>query len=156
MDECEICGRKSDVLYLVDIDGTQLSVCRKCSSGKEVLQTFGKQAEAARQVYARAPDLSSEEIIDDYGKAIRHARESLGLPAKVLAERINEKESTLVRIEAEHALPDDRLARKLERALGIRLIATKEGAEHHHAQQQRHGEVTLGDAAIIKKPKEGE
>lgn len=155
MDECEICGRKSDVLYLVDIDGTQLSVCRRCSSGKEVLQTFGKQAEAARQVYSRAPDLSPGEIIDGYGKAIRHARESLGLPARVLAERINEKESTLVRVEAEHALPDDRLARKLERALGIRLIAS-EGAEHHHAQQQRRGEVTLGDAAIIKKPKEGE
>ncbi len=155
MDECEICGRKSEELYLVDIDGTQLSVCRKCASGKEILQTFVKPQEERKMVYTRAPDLSAGEIVDNYGRVIRQARESMGLPAKVLAERINEKESTLVRVEAEHALPDDRLVKKLEKALGIRLIS-REGTAHQHFQQSNHGDVTLGDAAIIKRPKEEE
>jgi putative transcription factor len=154
MEECEVCGRKSAELYLVDIEGAQMRACKRCSAGKQVLQTFGKEQQTRTQVHSRTEE-ESDEIIEDYGRVIRGARQALGLPARVLAERINEKESTIVRVESGHALPDDRLARKLEHALGIKLII-KEGRNRQHYSQSRPQGVTLGDAAIIRKDLSGD
>jgi len=154
MEGCEVCGKGSDDLFLVDIEGAQMTVCKACAKGKTVLQEFTDREEP--QIQQRAVQSKSDvsEVVENYGKIIREARDRLSLPSKALAERINEKESTLVRVEKGEALPDDRLARKLEKALGIRLIVSAESDRKSYAYSKQSG-VTLGDAAVIKKGKKG-
>ena len=154
MEECEVCGKGSEDLFLVDIEGAQMVVCSRCSKGKKILQEFSERKEA-QTAYRPIQSRSDEyEVVEHYGRIIRSAREALGLPAHVLAERINEKESTLVRVEKEEALPDDKLARKLEKALSIRLTARAE-PERRHFSYSKHETITLGDAALIKKDEKG-
>ncbi len=150
MDECEVCGRKSDQLYLVNIEGAQMIVCASCAKGKDVIKEFSEKREETpmrhRQVHRESDEL---QVVENFGSIIRHARESLGLPSKVLAERINEKESTLVRVEKGEMLPDDRLAKKLEKELGITLIV-KEGIERKQYSAKDNEQLTIGDSAVIK------
>ena len=155
MEACEVCGRGSEDLFLVDIEGAQMIVCRQCSKGKKVLQEFSDKKEAPAVINRPVRSRDDEyEIVEHYGRIIRNAREAVGLPSHVLAERINEKESTLVRVEKEDALPDDRLAKKLEKALGIRLLVKSETDRRHFSSSKQEG-ITLGDAAFIKKDEKG-
>ena len=125
MEECEICGRKAGNLYLVELEGAQMVACSECSKGAKIIEQL-KTAEKIEQ--AKRPEKTVEElqVVENYGKTIRRAREMMGIPLKVLAEKINEKESTLFRIENEHTLPSDKVAKKLEKELGIRLIVKEE------------------------------
>lgn len=136
MTECEICGRSTDDLYEIKVEGAMMLVCRRCSAGKEVLHKFGKETKQTirQSVGTRAaPSRGSgnagegeEEIVDNYGEVIRSAREALGLPLRVLAEKINETESSLARIERQKAPPGDKARKKLEKELGIKLMAKGE------------------------------
>lgn len=152
MDECEVCGRNSNDLYLVDIEGAQMTVCASCAKGKDILQEFSDREKPEPKLFKRAPK-EELQVIDNFGAVIRHARESLGLPAKVLAERINEKESTLVRVEKGEMLPDDKLAKKLEKELDIKLIV-KESVEKKRYPSSKQDGVTLGDSVVIKGKKD--
>ncbi len=148
MEECEVCGSKSEDLYLVDIEGAHMIVCAACAKGKDILQEFSNKEKTAAKSFKRAP---KEEflVIDNFGSVIRHGRDLLGLPTKVLAERINEKESTLIRVEKGEMLPDDRLAKKLEKELGITLIV-KGSIEKSPYSASKQAQVTLGDSVVVK------
>ncbi len=67
-------------------------------------------------------DLDEDLIVPDYASIIRKARESLGLTQEQLGRLINEKPSVIRRIESGAMVPTPVIARKLERALKIRLI----------------------------------
>ena len=152
MEECEVCGKKFNDLYLVEIEGAQMMACRNCSQGKEILRSFSDAK--AEPVVVRTQKRDAVEVVENYGKIIKHARESLGLPTKVVAERINEKESAIIRVEEEKGLPDDRLAKKLEHFLGIRLLVSQE-AEKKSYSNAKQSEVTIGDSIIIKDKRKG-
>ncbi len=151
MEECEICGRKAANLYLVELEGAQMVACSECSKGAKVLDqlTTAEKVEQAKRPEKKVEEL---QVIDKYGLAIRRGRESLGIPLKVLAEKINEKESTLFRVENEQMLPGDKLAKKIEKELGIRLIVKEEPTASQHFQTKSN-EVTLGDALLLKDKK---
>ena len=68
---------------------------------------------------------------------------------KVLGEMINEKRSTLLRVEEEKMQPNMALAAKLEKALGIKL-SEKESDEKGSAPKAD-APITLEDAAMKKK-----
>ena len=61
-------------------------------------------------------------LTEGFGEKIRLARQKRGLLIKELAQQIFEKESFLHKIEQGKHAPDERLARKLEKFLGIKLI----------------------------------
>lgn len=70
------------------------------------------------------------EVVENYAYLVRTAREKLGLTAAELAARIKEKESVVKRVESGRLRPTIELARKLERALGVKLLEkTSEGEE---------------------------
>lgn len=120
--ECEICGKKIiGKAYLVKVDSTQLIACEECANGKEVIRVIGEEKKEKTKKEIEAKE-EREEIAIDYGERIKRAREELKIPLKVLAERINEKESYLKRIEDQEVLPSEELARKLEKELGIKLF----------------------------------
>jgi len=74
-----------------------------------------------KDVYAQAKTV---EIIEDYGKVIREARQSKGMDLDQFSDSINEKKGTIAKIESNKLIPDDKLAKKIERALDIKLFDT--------------------------------
>ena len=63
---------------------------------------------------------------DDYSKAIKNARELLGIKQEELGMKINEKPSVISHLEAGSIKPTDALARKLEHFLKIELFVPAE------------------------------
>lgn len=149
--ECEICGAEVDTLYEIEIEGATMLVCSVCAKGKHLTGKVVKEKEERPAPVAKAPVEGNEtELIDNYGEAIRKAREKLGLPLKVLAEKISEKESTLERVEKQKTLPNDKLVGKLEKELGIKLTKPVEhGREANVAKPSE--PISLWDAAEKKK-----
>ncbi len=126
MEECELCGRKISTAYVIEVGSAHLRVCQKCAEGKKVIAIESeKQREKAIGIHKQVQNNSDmPELIDNYGSVIRDARNRMQLPLKVLAEMINEKESLLLRIEENKAMPSLELAKKLEKVLHIKLEDT--------------------------------
>ena len=151
MSECEICGRQTETLYEVNVEGAVMLACAKCSKGKNVIREIGEAREQTRSIsggYQREP-VVEEEVVENYGEIIRKAREALGLPLSVLAEKISEKESNLARIEKQATLPTEKTRKKLERELGIKLVVAGE-AKRSVIDSDRKEPISLWDAAEKK------
>lgn len=138
--DCEICGKEIGKLRQSVVDGNTLFVCEDCASfGKEKAvekteETLQRQAPRNTTPQSTMPqktimppefrrkefDLGLE-IVDDFGKQVRKAREVKGLTTKELAMKIFEKESLLHRIENQAIKPSDEMIKKLEKQLGIQL-----------------------------------
>jgi len=128
---CEMCGNDSSFLDTVLIDGAQLQVCPSCAKyGTKVGRAppaasvekglERRQRNAPRDVYARRD--TGEVLVYDFAAKIRIARQSQGMTPQELAQKINEKKSVLSKIESGNMRPDDRVRKKLERALNIKLM----------------------------------
>ena len=150
MPECEICG-SGEAEYIILVEGAKLSVCRDCSGSGKLLRGPPKR-EFRAAAGGAVPSSRELEIAEGYGQLISEARKRLGLPIEVLAERINEKLSSLERVEHERMLPDQKLCHKLEKELGIKLL--REVAESQTSPvSSSKGGMTLGDILEIQKKK---
>jgi putative transcription factor len=146
--ECEICGKEGSG-YIILVEGAKLNVCHECSGAGKLLR-----APVAPQHEREQPRARQElEVIDGFGAAIAAARKRMGLPLEVLAERINEKHSFLERVEHEKTLPDEKLAHKLEKELGIKLLQETSTGSAVTAKDGQGGGMTLGDILEIEKKK---
>jgi putative transcription factor len=153
---CEICGRPIEGEPIpVEVDKAVLYVCRSCAAqyGKRVTQRQPQSAvqkkPAPRPAAPRPPPLEVE-LVENFGAVIRRARENLGLSREALAAMLGVKETVLRRIEAGQLQPDLALAKKLERALGVRLLveAAEEGVAKSGGKVERG--LTLGEVAEIR------
>lgn len=63
-----------------------------------------------------------KELVDDYHKRIQQARDKLGWNQEQLGQKINERKSVISKLENRSMKPEDKLVRKLEKALGIKLM----------------------------------
>ena len=149
MEECELCGNKTADIYVVDVEGVELRVCTKCARGKKVLSRSNTEGSKNKGYGTKREKSTSKppeeaEIVDDYGRVIRAARENMKLPLSALAEMINEKETLLYRVENQKTLPTAALAKKLEKALNIKLERAASNAEEAgHANKKEN--ATLGE-----------
>jgi putative transcription factor len=148
--ECEMCGRKIDKSHKVRIDNAILNVCDACSKfGVPVDSARSYNALASsqnKQFAVRMPekrparvqpyktqkkprkkpvDYESMDIVDDYAELIKDARERLSWTQEDLAKKILERKNVLSNIERGELMPDIKIAKKLERLLGIKLITTE-------------------------------
>jgi putative transcription factor len=140
MAECEICGATIvGKAQYITIGSSKLHVCRACarygtSAGESqpaktrtLLGSFTSEQEqlarAKQRLYEQMDhELEEElEIPEDFGRRIKEARERVGLKQAELAQRINEKQSLLRKIEHEEIMPTDEVRAKLERVLKISL-----------------------------------
>ena len=135
---CEMCGRDVPSTKTVIVEGSRLNVCPGCarfgedykasSSGAPVTQTVIEERLQKREKRLKSKDIyagtSSVEIVDDYGRVIREARTAKGLEQKEFAELIQEKQGTIAKIESNSLVPDDKIIKKIEKALGIKLTET--------------------------------
>jgi|SRR3989344_3539404 len=146
---CDLCGRH-DRLTEAIIEGSMLSVCGNCAGfGKIVAIPKNKEV---RDVPRRkiAIERETEIIVANYSKLVKEAREKLGLKHEELAKNIAEKESVIHRLESGLLQPPIDLARKLEQALKIRLVAVYKEAKEK-AIDLSDSSLTIGDLLKMKK-----
>jgi putative transcription factor len=169
--QCEMCGDTiRGAPKLVRVEGAELSVCSKCEKfGTEVQQVRrtdlrapqkGTAARSAPAPAGRAPpvrykrdmfDFMEGDVVDDYAARIRHAREEKGLSQKDLAMQLKEKEHLIRKIENSDLIPEEGVRKKLEKALGIRLIDAMVSEDEKKVSSKL--APTLGDLTVIKKAK---
>lgn len=156
---CELCGKEVPHTRTVSIDGTLLAVCGDCSRfGEEIAAPpapQGKTAPAAvaerlerRRRRATSKDIyeaegNGEELVEDFGTQVRHARESRGWKQADLGTKISEKESVVAKIETGRMTPAPALVRKIERVLGLKL--TRKVTPVSVKKASPSGPLTLGD-----------
>ncbi len=164
---CEICGTEiKGQPFKTKIDNSVMITCKECSKFGKVQNApqrrnkgKGKKGNNRQntnkqnnKTYQR-PSTPEYEVIDDYGKVIKQAREKQKLTREKLAIKIYEKESVLAHIEKGKMIPDSKIARKLEKALNIKLIEKVENDVEEHVNAKRFREATIGDIAKIKRSK---
>ncbi len=136
---CEMCGKEVPVTKTVVVEGSRLTVCPNCarfgedyrgsaSGGAPVSHTVIEERLQKRERRMKSKDIyagsSTVELVDDYGGVIREAREARGMDLDQFAASILEKKGTLSKIESNNLVPDDKLIKKIEKALGIKLTET--------------------------------
>ena len=133
---CEMCGKEVPMTKTVIVEGSRLNVCPGCarfgedyrassSNGAPVTQTVIEERLQKRERRMQSKDIyagsASVELVDDYGGVIREARVAKGMDLDQFAASILEKKGTLAKIESNNLIPDDKLIKKIEKALGIKL-----------------------------------
>jgi len=143
VEECELCGRKINDVYIVSVEQSDLRVCSSCAKGKKIIykEVEERKGTPQRKTIKRADE--EVELIDNYGKAIHTARDQMQLPLKVLGEMINEKESHLLKVEEEKTRPSIELTKKIEKALHIKI--TQQKGDEPKVHTKKGGGVTMGD-----------
>lgn len=158
---CEICGVEIfGSARKVVVEGTQLEVCGKCAQhgsapqgwtpvSRKVSPVAAAPTQRPKRPKRNAFDDMGEEIISDYNKIVREAREAKGLTQEELGVKIKEKASLIRKVERSEIMPEDSLREKLEHALDIKLT------ERISNDRMEHGSMfqgtTLGDIVKIKR-----
>jgi putative transcription factor len=160
--QCEICGAEiSGTPQKIVIDRSTMEVCKSCARFGKPEDKFTlvprKMVPAERAFTVSRPkprdhfkDLT--ELVPDFGRKIREAREGLGLSAEELGGRIKEKAALLKKIEREEISPDDAIRKKIEKELKIKLADETSEARVKSSGSGRG--LTLGDIASIKRKNE--
>jgi len=121
--ECEVCGSETEKLVEVLLEGARVLVCPNCAQlGIAVKKSSFATEKKSTFFYKPTHSLNTgPEVVADLGVQVMKARQRAGLKREELAKKIFEKESVLHRIESGHFVPGDRLIRKLEKELGLKL-----------------------------------
>ncbi len=135
---CEMCGRETDELVSIRIEGAVLQVCKSC-------------AKHGVRVKEKKQKIDETEIIpvEHYGAVIRREREKLGLTQEELARKLNISESHLRNLEHEKVELDMKTGKILEKFFGIKLFEHLE-VENTPSEKKDIGPITLGDIAKVK------
>lgn len=154
---CEICGRTIESANRIKVEGTIMEVCNNCTS-------LGEQLGQQRQWVPKQhiTKLSQEDVVADYAKRVKDAREKRHWTMEEFALRSQEKEMFLHRVEQGTLKPEIALARKLERVLGIQLVVLPGRTEEVEEDGPKKAApeptpsasgLTLGDFIKVKKKK---
>ncbi len=147
---CEICGRSivGDPV-VVEVDKAVLYVCKTCGA------SFGKRVATPQRspkprVQNPRPPRRELEVVENFHLIIKRGRENLGLSREALAAMLGVKETVLRRIESGQLQPDLALARRIEKALGVKILAevSEEGVVKDVGGLNKG--LTLGDIAEVR------
>ena len=150
--QCELCGAEAQ-LEATRVAGSVLRACSACAgSGRRATdrETLGQQVwvasaleKRARRQRARDEELPERVLLTDCGSRVRSARQQRGWDQAQLAQRAAEKKSVIAAVETGAREPDDKLLRKLERLLSLKL--TEAAATPVVANDRRASALTMGD-----------
>ena len=160
--QCEICGAEiSGAAQRIVIDGSALEVCKSCARFGKPEDKWSpvpkKMVPVERAFTVSRPKPRDHfkdlvELVPDFGRKIREAREGLGLSPEELGGRIKEKVTLLKKIEREEISPEDGIRKKLEKELKIKL--SDQASETRVKSGSSGRGLTLGDIASIKRKTE--
>jgi putative transcription factor len=134
MSYCELCGRQTLEKKMVVVDGTVFNVCVACSKHGKPYVPPQVATKKKKPPLASKPQkkigLADETILTpNFATRIREARMKMGLTHEQLGMKMNEKAQLLKKFETGSLKPDEILAKKLERHLGIKLYVTADSDE---------------------------
>lgn len=135
MSYCELCGHQTLEKKMVVVDDTVFNVCVACSKHGKPYVPPQVAAKKKKPPLASKPQqkigLADETILSpNFAGQIREARMKMGLTHEQLGMKMNEKAQLLKKFETGALKPDEILAKKLERYLGIKLyISANSDAE---------------------------
>jgi putative transcription factor len=159
-----MCGAEVPRLNRITIEGSILSVCQNCAkfgqTGTQKTNEDGiiNKPTIEQRLEKREKRLKTKDVFEtgqvelalDYPQRIRRARASQGMSQEELGKKINEKKSVVAKLENGNMVPDEKLTKKLERALEISLkekVATQALPKH---KEESKG-LTLGDFIKVEK-----
>jgi putative transcription factor len=93
---------------------------------EEVIQKRLEMRQRRKQTKDIYEQRGEKELAIDFHKRIQQARNEHGWSQEELGQKINERKSVISKIENKSMKPDDKLVRKLEKALGIKLMEVLE------------------------------
>jgi len=154
---CEICGKLSFDVMPIKLEGTIMHACPTCakygepepsqkptpSLKKRNLRTK-KSPPQQRTGYGEDP----HGVSPGFGEKIRNVRESKGWTREQLAKKLQVKESYLAKLELEKIHPNDKMAKKIERLLEIKLISQIEPGDVASSKKEL-SKMTLGDVVRV-------
>jgi putative transcription factor len=141
MKTCELCGKSTDKLYKVYIEGTILNVCKDCLKyGKLVDENENIIKENKLEI----KEIVGEVIDENYNKILIKYREEHKLRQEDMAKLLGIKESLYKSIENKKIIPDINLAKKIEKILGIK-ITKKEVLTEKINNKDNKNYITVGD-----------
>ena len=143
MPECEICGRSASLRAV--IEGSWVYVCSQCSKHAEAVEEI-KPVQRTVQI-KKIITIEESKINPDFASIVKQSRENAKLTRKDLARKIKEKESVIERTERGN-IPEDKVAKKLEAALRIKLLGFEEAKVK--LQKKKDEEITLGDVVEVR------
>ncbi|ADC70236.1 transcriptional regulator, XRE family [Methanocaldococcus sp. FS406-22] len=165
MQMCELCGKLTDKLYKVIIEGSEMNVCKECAKFGKSPKTYSRlgkktiigKGTITTNKQVKKPVKRKRDIFDtlpmlreDYGDVIREAREKRGLSIEELAKKLKMKASTLQKFERYELEPNEREIKILEKELKISLTESVGEESSYYGGGDEDG-FTLGDFIRIKK-----
>ncbi|MEM3364453.1 MAG: multiprotein-bridging factor 1 family protein [Candidatus Micrarchaeia archaeon] len=130
MSDCEVCGAKKAVKTAI-IEGVRLEVCMDCAKLGKIVEssttTIARQKSGDAHIGMKkenkkaALESSREEIVEDYAEILQKQISRIGISYGQLARSIDENESYLKRVVHGDTLPTLKLAKKLEKALNVKI-----------------------------------
>lgn len=132
MSYCELCGRPAVEKKMVIVDGTVFNVCTACSKhGKPYVpaQALARKRPMAVRRQKKIGLADETMLAPNFAGLIREARMKMGLTHEQLGMKMNEKAQLLRKFETGALKPDELLAKKLERYLGIKLYVSNSDDE---------------------------
>ncbi len=122
--QCEICGQQAGKGTRIKMDGVEMLVCSACERfGEAIVQP--QQSMLAKKIFPSfEKPIAFEQLLlaDDFAQRIKKAREQKQLQFEELSRIVSEKASVLRHIEAGQYAPTTEIAKRLEKALGIKII----------------------------------
>jgi putative transcription factor len=156
--QCEMCGNDAE-LKKTKIEGAVLKVCEECQEAGEVMETSSSSSSSRSTSRSTStskrrskPKGQQEELVGDYDTRVKQAREEKDLSIEELADRLNEKESVIHRIESGKLKPDKSLAKKIESKLGLDLYEELSDVDYEaRSGSSNDGGATIGDVADVRR-----
>ena len=162
--ECEICGKPvpENNPIRAKIEGSVMVVCKECSKLGKIQKAPPKPKYVKQNNKSKRPatnrnrpysrnDEPTEELIEDFSLEVRKAREAKNWSREDLGKKINERVSVITRIETGKMTPDNKLTKKLEKALDIKLLEKVDNVDLNQFINSSSGERTLGNIMKIKR-----
>ena len=101
--------------------------------------------------------VEDSDLVEDYPRIVKDAREKLRLSQTDLAFKAKEKLTVIQKIELGKIMPTMRLTKELEHILRVKLLAPREELEVSTVPVKQAGsrELTLGDIALVRHKEPG-
>lgn len=154
---CEICDRYIEKGKKVKVEGSIIITCDECSSYGEVVGevTDEERKKVKREIEPLQEsiefEIETEDLVENFHKIIREAREKKGMKQRDLASSINEPVSLIHRIESGRLKPSSVIIRKIQSRLGIKLFEKSKDLETQEIKTSLPKELTLGDLVVVRR-----
>lgn len=154
---CELCGAQiGDKGITVSYEGSIITVCNSCYNKIKkhaaiINNTPKKIKDKNIQKKQQKLDNVELEIVDDYYKIIKNAREMLGMNQQELAQKLKVSENIIKRFESGRLKPTISQAKQLEKILNVKLVVPVESEESNSKFSDI--ELTLGDVVNVREDK---